>query len=62
MKRVYGFKCTNCGEEYDNFCEFEEVKNVIENDKCTICNGDLHQTFGIGLVKFNGSGFTKKTT
>ena len=62
MKRFYGFKCANCGEEYENHCEFEEVKQVIEEDKCTLCGGDLKQTFGIGLVQFKGSGFTKKTT
>jgi predicted nucleic acid-binding Zn ribbon protein len=61
-RKLYELKCPECGKIYEVMCTFEELKSEVEGtNKCT-CGALTKQKLGFGYGKFNGAGFTKRTT
>ena len=56
---LYGLICTKCGTLFESRTTLDELALELESTKCTECGGDLRRDWGCGLVKFNGSGFTR---
>ena len=60
---LYQFNCVDCNEEHEEFCNnMNEVRQIEDEDPCTVCGGKLKQVITCGLVKFKGTGFTRRST
>jgi predicted nucleic acid-binding Zn ribbon protein len=58
----YGLMCTNedCKTELQARCTYDELQQLIKTDKCPECGADIRRHYGLGGIKFNGTGFTRR--
>ena len=57
MRTTYGLKCTSCEEQYEVTCEYEALANIIKDAVCPKCGAPLRRHYGLGGIKFNGTGW-----
>jgi len=51
---LYEFKCFDCNSEFEEFCSYEEIKNM----RCNRCNSDnIGKLLSLSGIIFKGSGF-----
>jgi len=62
MKKLFEFECQKCKEISEGLMEFEDVAGTEKNDCCPLCGGKVKRVFTFGYGKFNGTGFTKRST
>ena len=60
-RQLYGLVCNKCNAKYETFCTPDKLILEIEENKCE-CGGDLRRDWTFGMGKFNGAGFTKRST
>ena len=53
---VYLFVCSNCGVTEKIVAEINEQ---LKTPYCGLCELDMERKFGVGAIKFNGSGWGK---
>jgi len=61
-RKLFELKCPECGKTYEVMATFTELKEDVEGTHTCTCGVLTKQKLGFGYGKFNGSGFTKRTT
>lgn len=62
MNIVFEFACESCYEKFDGLMRHDEVSDTEENTPCPECGGKLKRVWTFGYGKFNGAGFTRRST
>lgn len=70
VNRTYDFICDHCKDSgadkddytFEKYCTYTEMQETVKNTKCPNCGGPIRQDLGFAFGKFNGPGFTKRST
>jgi len=62
LRKFFEFRCLKCNEEHEAFIEYEDIEQEERESKCAVCGGQLKRRLTFGYAKFNGTGFTRRST